>query len=90
MLYEVDLEVITTARRAGAHHGHISLELSTSQIAKSSDSSQLHGRGQDLQGTGDSWVELQTKGREDFPVTEKVPTMDFTWLEAPTAFIINY
>ena len=30
-------------------------------------------------------VELQTNFREDFTITEKAPTMAFSWLRAPTS-----
>ena len=30
-------------------------------------------------------VELQTKVREDFTITEKAPTRAFSWLKAPTS-----
>ena len=30
-------------------------------------------------------VELQTKVREDFTITEKAPTRAFPWLKAPTS-----
>ena len=37
-----------------------------------------------------SWLELQTKVREDFTITEKASTRAFSWLEAPTnAFTFN-
>ena len=45
----------------------------------------LQHRGHVLPATGGATLELQTKIREDFTITEKVPTRAYFWLKAPAS-----